>query len=114
MAGAGCERTRTGGQLRAQWHERLRRFDQRRGTVAAFCAAESISAWSLYDWRRKLAADEGSAGEAQVSTVAPFVEVGQMRPAQGGRGAAPGRLPGGGVELRLELGDGLLLTLVKR
>jgi hypothetical protein len=47
MASGGVE-GRSDGDLRGQWRERLWRFEQRQGTVAAFCAEESVSVWSLY------------------------------------------------------------------
>ena len=39
---------------RASWRERLRRFDECRMTVAAFCADEGVSTPSFYAWRRKI------------------------------------------------------------
>ena len=43
----------------AEWRGRLARFRDFEGTVAAFCAAERVSAPSFYQWRRKLAAGSG-------------------------------------------------------
>jgi hypothetical protein len=36
------------------WTPRLRRFDQTDTTVADFCASESVSQASFYDWKRRL------------------------------------------------------------
>lgn len=36
------------------WMERLQRFEQSQMTVAQFCAAESVSQPSFYNWKRKL------------------------------------------------------------
>lgn len=39
---------------RQHWQKRLRRFEQSRLTVAAFCQAERVSATSFYYWRNAL------------------------------------------------------------
>jgi hypothetical protein len=39
------------------WMERLQRFKQSQMTVAQFCAAESVSQPSFYNWKRKLRGD---------------------------------------------------------
>ena len=41
-------------RLAALWRARLERFEQSPLTVAEFCEVESVSAASLYQWRRKL------------------------------------------------------------
>jgi transposase-like protein len=52
-------------QKRAEWVERLRRFETSRMTVEAFCAAEGVSTASFYQWRAKLAVGEKLATSAQ-------------------------------------------------
>jgi hypothetical protein len=104
---------RSDGDLRGQWRERLGRFEQRQGTVAAFCAQESISVWSLYDWRRKLMsakvrADEGAGKEAD-----RFVDVGTMRLTDADRDGAPARAPAD-IEVRIDLGGGRVLQILRR
>lgn len=42
------------------WRERLRRFQQSRLTIAAFCQAEGVSVASFYHWRRILGRAAGS------------------------------------------------------
>jgi len=96
---------------RAQWRERLRRFDKREGTVAAFCEAESVSTWSLYDWRRKLQATEAAAPDSTRAERPSFVDVGAMRASAADRDDAA---PAAGIELRIDLGGGLVLQILRR
>lgn len=42
---------------RRLWRQRLRRFEQCRLTIAAFCQAERVSVASFYYWRRTLRHD---------------------------------------------------------
>jgi hypothetical protein len=42
-------------QLRAEWIDRLRRFQKRSGNVEEFCRAEGVSLAMLYRWRQRLA-----------------------------------------------------------
>jgi hypothetical protein len=42
-------------QLRAEWIDRLRRFQKRRGNVEEFCRAEGVSLAMLDRWRQRLA-----------------------------------------------------------
>jgi putative transposase len=80
-------------------------------SVQAFCARESINASSFYRWRG-LSVDTQVTGECGVTGAevvqapplrarAEFVDLGQLR-------ASSSR-----VELRLDFGEGLLLTLVR-
>ena len=108
-----------GGERRAQWRERLRHFERSGQSVAAFCEAEGVSAWALYYWRRRLQEMRGGSGKSvalkrQVAGRAEgFIDVGEtgvgedlaVRSRQAG---------GGGVELRLELGGGLVLQIRRR
>ena len=52
-------------QKRAEWVERLRRFETSSTTVDAFCEAEGVSTASFYQWRAKLAVGEKLATSAQ-------------------------------------------------
>ena len=38
-----------------EWRRRLRRFEERQQSVAAFCRAEGVSEAAFYQWRRRLA-----------------------------------------------------------
>ncbi len=116
-------RRRTAGEQdeqRAQWVERLKRFEKDGRTVAAFCAAEGVSTWSFYTWRRKLGAVAGAERpkRALVTTATPaagagvsFIDAGVARMVGTQRQAA---LSAAGVEVQIELGGGVLLRVVRR
>jgi transposase-like protein len=95
---------------RAQWRARLQRFAGSGQTVAAFCAAEGISAWSLYDWRRRL----GEPGRRSRRAAARrFIAAGTLplAPQAGVTRAAPDGGATAGIELQLELGAGVVLRI---
>ena len=85
---------------REQWQALLTRFGSAGLSVVAFCAGESISEASFYRWRDRLAS---SGAGHEVAQEAGFVDLGAM--ASGVREAR--------LELRLELGGGVVLHLVR-
>lgn len=91
---------------RDDWRRLLVKLDRSDLGVTEFCRREGISAASLYRWRGLLGAVAmGDHGETAVSSKTPvFVDLGTLRSA----GAATPR-----IELKLDLGDGLILHLVR-
>ena len=85
---------------REQWQGLLARFESAGLRVAAFCANESISEASFYRWKGLLASSRAGQDIAQG---AGFVDLGPM--ASGAREAR--------LELRLDLGGGIVLHLVR-
>lgn len=111
------------GDLRAQWRARLRRFERDGRSVAQFCAAEAVSKWSFYYWRRRLATSvEESPRTAVVSKpevseegAAGFIDVGVARlVGSTPRAVMAQPLASAGVELRIELGGGVVLQVLRR
>ena len=107
-------KTRTRRHLGAQaWAEVFARFDGSGESVTGFCKREGLHTSSFRRWQRRLAAMAATpittrAREPRAVTrqasAASFVEVGSM-------GAASE--PTGRLEVRLELGGGLVLQLVR-
>lgn len=64
-------------------------------SVAAFCARERLSAASFYQWRSRLRRDAVPA-----AAPAAFVDLGSLS-------------PGGRLELRIDLGGGVVLQLAR-
>ena len=96
---------------RRQWQERLQRFERSGKSVAEFCKAESVSAWSLYDWRRRLGGG-GRVRRRSTRDDGGFVDAGAIR--MTGAGApAPLEAPIG-MTLRIELGGGVVLQILRR
>ena len=98
-----------------RWREVLSRFDGSGMSIHAFCEREGVSASSFHRWRLRLAttpalpaAPEDEAAPALVPTPAPsttgFIDLGSLA----GEGAPTGRL-----DLKLDLGGGLTLHLVR-
>lgn len=89
----------------AGWRGVLERFEASGLRAVAFCAREGISSKSLYRWRSVLAktpdqpVDRKAVGLTHIA--ADFVDLGTL-----------GR-EGSGVELRLDLGGGVLLHLTR-
>ena len=89
---------------RQEWRSLLAKFDGSDLGVEAFCRREAISAASLYRWRGLLSA-VGDDGETAVVRGTPaFVDLGTLSSAAV---LAPR------IDLTLELGDGLVLHLVR-
>jgi putative transposase len=89
------------------WRALLGRFAGSGLTVQAFCQREAISAVSFYRWRSQLsgASTELAAVACPSPTAAAgFVDLGPL----GAPSVARSR-----VELRLDLGEGLVLHLVR-
>ena len=98
MKGKGRRRSRR------EWRSLLAKFGGGGLSVEVFCRREAISAASFYRWRSVLsgAVDRG---EVVVRDRAPaFVDLGALDSA-----SSPGRR----LDLKLDLGDGLLVHLVR-
>ena len=88
----------------AQRRSLLARFSDSGLSVGAFCGREALSTASFYRWRGLIERHDG--GEAlAVHGKSPFLDLGAVR-GEAARGAP--------VELRLDLGGGLSLHLVRR
>lgn len=87
-----------------EWSLLLSRFAPSGLGVEAFCRREAISTASFYRWRGLLS-DKASRGDGGRSDTAPgFVDLG---PLKSGSSARPR------IDLKLDLGDGLVLHLVR-
>lgn len=90
------------------WREVIERFASSGLSVPAFCEREAISEGSFYRWRSILQRG-GAGGQRQGAVIAskttsaatPFVDLGTLQPGNSR------------VELRLDLGGGVLLQLVR-
>ena len=102
MAGRGKGKWIRGNE--AQWCSLLSRFCESGLSVSAFCRREAVSTASFYRWRGLIERHDG--GEALAVRSEPaFVDPGTLK-GETARAAA--------VELRLDLGGGLSLHLVRR
>lgn len=88
----------------SHWRLLLSKFDGSGMGVEAFCRRETISAASFYRWRKLLATDDDAGGGVGSETAPAFVNLGTL---------SPGSLPRARIDLRLDLGDGLIVHLVR-
>lgn len=91
-----------------QWRQRLARFATSGQQVKTFCQAESVSEAVFYRWRKQLSA----AGAAVPA--ADFIDVGTMPSAPKVKMAAHCESTSAALEIRLDLGHGLVLQIVRR
>lgn len=97
------------------WRDLFKRFDGAGLTVEAFCKGEGLSRSSFNRWRSRLFRLSRPPG---IATTAVMREPGHQKIAPsfvdlGPIGGVGGQAPAG-LELRLDLGGGLSLTLVRR
>jgi hypothetical protein len=110
------EETRSGPSRRRlseqAWRVMFQRFDDEAMTIREFCEREGLSRSSFTHWRSRLGSSAVAVSSAASTRTrdggeAPFVDLGLLRPA--GTQAKPEPL-----ELRIELGGGVSLHLVRR
>jgi hypothetical protein len=89
-----------------QWRRRLGRFAASGLQVKQFCQAEAVSAASFYRWSKLLAKS------ARAPRAVGFIDAGPMPPEPR---ATPKLEPASAaLEVRFELGHGLVLHIVRR
>lgn len=98
------------------WRAMLERFDGAAMTVAEFCVREGLTRSSFTRWRARLrpgpqrvrASGSAAAKAAAGAPKPPFVELGVLG------AATAAAAEHAGLDLRIELGGGLSLHLVRR
>ncbi|MES2741306.1 MAG: hypothetical protein V4754_10180 [Pseudomonadota bacterium] len=88
-----------------QWQQRLAWFAASVQRVKQFCQAEAVSAASFYRWSKLLA-------KVARPHAPGFIDVGPMAPAP--RTAIKAGPASAALEVRLKLGQGLVLHIVSR
>ncbi len=88
---------------REEWQALLNRFDARHDSVSAFCKRESISEASYYRWRGLLPTALHQHEPTASSGPSAFLDLGHL----------PASQPSPRFDLKLDLGGGLMLHLVR-
>ena len=104
MNGMGVKQSRK----EVEWRQRLARFATSGQQIKSFCQAESVSEAVFYRWRKQLTAVGG------VAPAAGFIDAGVMPPAPPVPSMTHCESVGATLEVRLDLGHGLVLQLVRR
>lgn len=101
---AGRKKGKWSRRSQGQWRTLLAKFDGSGMGIEAFCRREAISAASFYRWRKRLGngRDRGETGGNK--QVPAFVDLGMLD---------SGPTPRPRIDLKLDLGDGLILHLVR-
>ncbi len=87
-----------------EWRALLARYPSRGVSIAAFCRGERISEASFYRWRTMLNGNQKDGVGVRESTAPAFVDLGALEPVSSAKPK---------LDLRLDLGDGLILHLVR-
>lgn len=99
----------------AAWRSRLLRHAQSGKSIAAFCRDEAVSTASFHIWRSKLAAVDTPA--AQATPRAAFIDLGAIKTVGAAFMAHPpasAPVPTPGIDIRIDLGGGIVLTITRR
>ena len=87
-----------------QWRSLLKRFDVSQSSVEAFCQREAISTANFYRWRGRLGRNGVHGTQLREYNPPVFVDAGTL-------GVTPARRAR--VDLKLDLGEGWVLQLVR-
>lgn len=97
------------------WRAILERFSRSELTVQAFCQQEVVSVASFYLWRSKLAGSQERSRPGRAVTRQPkadFLDLGTLD-THTHEACPPAQIASSRFELRLDLGGGLQLHLVR-
>lgn len=100
-------------QQESAWRDRLARHAKSGQTVEAFCRSEAVSAWSFYRWRKLLGAAGRRAASPATKSPARFIDVGAV-PVPQVRDEMHAAATAGGIEVRIDLGGGIVLQIARR
>lgn len=106
-------------QRQSQWRNHLARQAKSGQSVAAFCRAESLSKGSFYAWRARLAAVGSNLAliAAPPATPAAFIDLGVVNSTDTNHGTPRAdrkqSAHAASVEVRIELGGGMVLTIAR-
>lgn len=90
---------------RAEWRSLLARYSRSELTVTEFCQEEGTCPASFYRWQALLGKEQEGGAVSLLGASASFVDLGPL--------ASPSPTPKQRLEITLDLGDGLLLHLVR-
>lgn len=101
----------------ALWRNRLARHAASGQSVAAFCRSEAIAVASFYQWRKRSLLQQADTAQApQASPLASsFIDLGAVadRPISPAPTHTAATGPLAGIDVRLDLGNGMVLRIVR-
>ena len=100
----------------ATWRERMARHAASGQSVEAFCRSESVSSSCFYRWRNLLGTTKNEA--TAMKPRAHFVDLGTLVAPQAevksGMASMVREVASSGIEVRIEIGGGVVLTIARR
>jgi hypothetical protein len=97
------------------WRDRFARHAASKQSIEAFCRSESVSSALFYHWRKRLGIKAASPLLVPPTPFANFIDLGAVKDPAAGvrRKLINDATPHSGIELRIELGGGVVLTIVR-
>ena len=103
------------------WRDRFARYASSHQTVNAFCRSEAVSVATFYAWRARLRDSGGAMSRAPhpapLAKAASFIDLGKVKSESiRATGASPAPASDAApttINLRLDLGGGIVLHIVK-
>lgn len=99
------------------WRERIARLAASGRSVVTFCRDENVAESTLYYWRKRFgAAVAARAAHKSTAVATAFVDLGPIKAVKPVASAGYERLPyesAASIELRLELGGGVVLHIAR-
>ncbi len=93
------------GQRELQWRERIRQQRQSGQSISAWCREQGIAVPTFYWWNSRLAKCQvKQAPTTPKLERTPFIDLGALQEAA----------PAAGMEIRLDLGNGMVLSIARR
>ena len=90
------------------WRNHLARQASSGKSIAAFCRDESLPEWSFYAWRARLNNRASKLAPTLEQVATPFIDLGVVK-----GHAIPTPAINPNVEVRIDLGGGMLLTITR-
>ena len=101
------------------WRDRLARQAVSGQTIAGFCRSEAVTEGTFYAWRARLGAKKLDATRPKETTQSSsaFIDIGAINDVAANKSTPVGdvnRGSGREIEVRIDLGQGVVLQMVRR
>lgn len=105
-------------QREMEWRERLARHAASGQSVSAFCRSEAVAEGTFYTWRTRLRSRDADASPPPSTTKAPpsFIDLGSVQDLSvrdAVRSNTPPKVIHSGIEIRIDLGNNVVLTITR-
>jgi hypothetical protein len=95
----------------ALWRQRIKDHAGSGQSVAAYCRDRSLVVATFYWWKARLRKSASALVVRKMPGEVPFIDLGSVNPAPALNGSP---VPGACVDIRLDLGLGMVLTITRR